>query len=262
MNFNIPENCIIGICDAAPLEEERKRLISTPTPFVTQDVEKRINPAKSLATAKSVIVLGKAYNPSPTSNLSSLAYGTDYHITIRKLLKKIATQLKCNAHIMVDSGPLAERAFAVKAGLGFWGKNGMVISPKLGSYFNIGLLIVDIVLPYSQAINEKCPDNCRLCLDACPNNAIGKPMDCASYHTQKKSTLSLKEMAGQLYGCDVCQVCCPFNPKAIKLSTIDSQTIIDMSEDDFTCKFGHTAMSWRGLAHLKRNAKLFLKTQK
>jgi len=254
MNFNIPKNCIIGICDAAPLEEERQRLLAIPTPFVTQDIEKRINPAKSLPGAKSVIVLGKAYEPSPTSNLSSLAYGIDYHLTIRKMLETLAGQLNCNTYIMVDNGPLAERAFAVKAGLGFWGKNGMVISPKLGSYFNIGLLVVDTVLPYSNPLDEKCPDNCRLCIDACPNNAIGRPMDCASYHTQKKSAPSLKQMAGQLYGCDICQACCPFNPKAETLDYIDPQTILDMTEDIYT----HTAMGWRGLTHLKRNASIIL----
>jgi len=251
--INSLENCIIGICDAAPLEDERQRLLATPTPFVTGDIEKRIDPAKSLSGAKSVIVLGKSYEPSPTSNLSSLAYGTDYHIAIRKLLEEIANQLDCNKLIMVDSGPLAERAFAVKAGLGFWGRNGMVISPKLGSYFNIGLLVVDIVLPYSNPINKKCPDNCRLCLDACPSNAIGKPMDCVSYHTQKKAVPTSKELAGQLYGCDICQACCPFNRK-VKQTLVKPQDIIDMKDDVFK----HTAMGWRGLDHLKRNARIIL----
>jgi len=253
MNFNFLENCIVGVCDAAPLEEERKRLLATPTPFVTRDIEKRINPAKSLPGAKSIIVVGKAYEPSPTNNLSSLAYGTDYHITLRKILEDLVNHLSCNSLVMVDSGPLSERAFAVKAGLGFWGKNGMVISPKLGSYFNIGLLIVDIVLPYSKPINKKCPDDCNLCIEACPNNAIGKPMECASYHTQKKSVPSQKELAGQLYGCDICQACCPLNRK-VQQDYIDPHTILNMKEDIFT----QTSMGWRGLEHLKRNASIIL----
>ena len=256
-DFAASHNCIIGICDALPLEEERARLLATDTPFVIRDIEKRINPALSLPGAKSVIVLGKKYIPSPYYNLSSLGTCVDYHTTVKAILKELAKLLSCNNTIMVDSGPLAERAFAVKAGLGFWGKNGMVISPLLGSFFNIGLLITDLALTPAKPCNLKCPDNCRLCLEACPANAIGKPTRCISYITQKKGQLTeaeVKLMDTQLYGCDLCQVCCPINKAAAPSLEENPSVFLSMDEEAYKARFGHTAMAWRGLKHLQRNA--------
>jgi len=256
------QDVIFKVCDANKLEGEREKLLAIPAPFVTRDVESRIDPGLSLPNAKSVVVAALPYAPSPTSNLSSLAYGLDYHVDLRAILEEEATKYrdkhKCNCYIQVDSGSLAERAFAVKAGLGFWGRNGMVISPKFGSYFNIGLLVVDAILPYSKpldSLESKCPDDCHLCLEACPRDAIGKPMDCISYHTQKKAKPSRDEICGQLYGCDICQVVCPFNATA-KQNKISLNNILDMTEADFNVKYGHTAMAWRGHKHLLRNAQV------
>ena len=259
---------IIKICDAKILEEERARLEATSAPFVTKDIERRIDPCLSLPNAKSVIVVGLPYSPSPTSNLSTLAYGLDYHVALRTVLEGLAadykTKYNCSNYIQVDSGSLVERAFAVKAGLGFWGKNRMVISPEYGSYFNIGLLVVDIVLPYPASskiqspFEMKCPDDCRLCLDSCPRDAIGKPMDCISYHTQKKSEPTRAEIGGQIYGCDICQAVCPFNI-TVDQKEINLNEILSMTEADFQEKYGHTAMAWRGLRHLQRNVRVMLR---
>jgi len=163
---------------------------------------------------------------------------------------------------MVDSGPLAERAFAVKAGLGFWGRNGMVISPELGSFFNVGLLVVDIELVSSAKLQfYACPEGCNCCIEACPNGAI-RPysvdvLACASYFTQKKGILTEMEisvMGTQLYGCDLCQICCPINKVVAPLSQEDPDAILAMDEVVFAERFGHTSMAWRGLKHLQRNA--------
>ncbi|MCL2016798.1 MAG: DUF1730 domain-containing protein [Defluviitaleaceae bacterium] len=275
-NFANQHNCIIGICDALPLTTEKSRLSAAKTPFVTPNIEKRINPTLALPTAKSVIVLGKPYLPSPHKNLSSLGCGTDYHVTIKNLLKKLLQLLDCKnlncknsvkSVIMVDSGNLAERAFAVKAGLGFWGRNNMVISPKLGSFFNIGLLIVDIPLPTTPATAaiSECPQNCNRCIQACPTNAL-KPyfLDvslCTSYITQKKGTLTEPEqtlIGDQLFGCDICQLCCPFN-KVDKTSAKNTDIISDilnMQQKEFDQQFGKTALAWRGLTQLQRNANI------
>lgn len=277
MRFAAEHDCIAGICEASPLEEERKRLLAAQTPFVSRNIDKRISPRMSLPKAKSVIVFGKAYTPSPFKNLSSLAYGLDYHIRLRDILQKLAHLLDCAAVMMVDSGPLAERAFAVKAGLGFWGRNGMVISPLLGSFFNIGLLLVDIALrPSNHEQIISCPKDCRLCLDACPSGALKpysvKASTCISYLTQKKIDLTeekeekseskLLAMAQQLYGCDLCQISCPFNARAIlPTSQIDPTDILAMDEATFETRFAHTAMAWRGLQHLQRNAKIVLNKQ-
>ena len=278
----IKMDTIIGICNAEPLEEERKRLQAIQTPFVSRDTDKRINPQLALPNAKSVIVLGKAYCPSPKGNLSSLGYGTDYHKTLTAILEELAASLNCRSVIMVDSGHLAERAFAVKAGLGFWGKNGMVISPVLGSFFNIGLLVTDIdysrlrdeiqvVTDSNHLTQSSCPESCSLCITACPNQAIKPysvdPNACISYLTQKKGELQNSEMkaiGNQLYGCDLCQLCCPMNKPFLPNKTMDSngehhqpvdpQGILAMNDAEFEARFGQTAMAWRGLAHLKRNA--------
>ena len=270
-HFAAAHGCIAGISDALPLEEERERLIAMPTPFVSRDIKKRIDPKCSLPEAKSVVVLGKGYAPSPTGNLSSLGYGTDYHITLTNILKELAKSLKCKNVVMIDSGPLAERAFAVKAGLGFWGRNGMVISPELGSFFNIGLLIVDITLTPTLPVNRQlsvCPEDCSLCMEICPSGAIKPysvdPMACISYLTQKKGILTEAEMAAigtQLYGCDLCQTCCPLNKAFTSTSQLyeeDPAEILVMDEAAFKTRFGHTAMAWRGLKHLQRNAKIVL----
>jgi len=266
--FAITHDCIVGICDAMPLETERARLMDASTPFVSHDIEKRIDPGRSLPGAKSVIVLGKGYVPSSNSNLSSLGYGIDYHVTLTNILEKLAASLSCNSVFMVDSGPLAERALAVKAGLGFWGRNGMVISPELGSFFNIGLLVVDVALNViTKPSITGCPEDCRRCIEACPNGAIKpysvEPTACISYLTQKKGTLTEVEMTAigtQLYGCDLCQICCPMNKAKTfsKSSQVDPAVLLSMDEVSFNANFGHTSMAWRGLRHLQRNAKIVL----
>jgi len=225
---------VIGVCDATPI-----------------GTDKRLNPGLAMPGARSIIVVGKSYEPSPYNNLSSLAYGVDYHLSVRALLEDIAATLDCNKLIMVDNGPLQEKPFAVKAGLGFLAKSGLVISPLLGSRFNIGLMLVDIDLPSTPAKEmPTCPDDCRLCLDACPSAT------CISYLTQKRGKLSEEEQAaiaasGQLYGCDICQDCCPFNSQVQDRA---DYRLLNIDKDTFNKKFGHTAMAWRGLEHLKRNA--------
>ena len=112
-----------------------------------------------------------------------------------------------------------------------------------------------------------CPEGCRLCMEACPNGAI-KPYSvdsfaCASYLTQKKDSLSFAERAlvgEQLYGCDLCQACCPMNkiPGKGPLLKVEPAAILALDEGAFRARFGHTALTWRGLAHLQRNAKIVL----
>jgi len=148
----------------------------------------------------------------------------------------------------------------------------MVISPVFGTFFNIGLLIVDIDLPptlpeHSQA----CPADCRRCIDACPTGAIRQysvnPALCISYVTQKRGKISGAEAAiigDQLYGCDICQRCCPMNKMQQPPEDLCEEEILkllSMDPEHFKKRFGHTAMAWRGLSHLKRNAKIVLQNK-
>lgn len=206
---------------------------------------------------KSIIVVGKGYPPSPFTNLSSLAFGRDYHHTLTEILKDLSKTINASSTIMVDTGPLYERPLAVKAGLGFMGKNGLVISPVLGSFFNIGLLVVDTYLEPTEPSTQSCPEDCNLCEKACPTNLSL----CISSLTQKKGNLTDREkelIGNQLYGCDLCQLCCPFNNITPPTEQEDPKTILNMTEPEFDSRFGHTAMAWRGFKHLRRNAKIVL----
>ena len=150
-NFAKREGCIAGICDATPLPREDNRF----TPFVSRNILKRTDPAANLPGVKSIIVVGveskiDAFPPMPEDAgiISVLGAAKDYHVTVKALLKRLTVDLEQHASftykILVDSPTLDERALAVRAGLGFLGRNGLVISPEYGSRFNIGVLLTDI----------------------------------------------------------------------------------------------------------------------
>ena len=217
-NFVKRENCIIGVCDAAPLTID----VTGFTPFVSRDSLKRTDPAANLPGAKSIIVAGVPYVnknfppvPEGAGILSVLGVAGDYHIVVKTLLKKLVAELQLHTNfmykILVDSPTLDERALAVRAGLGFIGRSGLVISPEYGSRFNIGLLLTDIDMPSSpvniKALSEArqstepgllrsynprndgeggygaahnklpvatCSPDCSSCISACPTRALSE----------------------------------------------------------------------------------------
>ena len=305
-NFAQHENCIVGICDTTPLPHNVGRF----TPFVSQNILKRSDPAANLPGAKSIIVVGveaklENFPPMPggAGVLSVLGVNPDYHVAVRALLKRLADELQKHTDfkykILVDSSTLDERALAVRAGLGFLGRNGLVISREYGSRFNIGLLLTDI--PWDRGTDsvstppldscslvcapldmdvllspliendsniklvteEPSPcHNCRKCISACPSGALSDSGEynaarCISYLTQKDD-LTPEEaalMGRHLYGCDVCQNACPFNrPQPPPWAM--SEDWLTMSDDDFVNAYGHTAMLWRGVELLRRNARV------
>jgi epoxyqueuosine reductase len=287
---------IVGVCNAGRLDDSRYR---TFTPFVNADIEKRVNPSAILPGASSVIVTGfghaalaetTAASTTASPALSSLGVNEDYHKKIKSILRTLVTLLlertAFNYKILVDSGTLDERALAVRAGLGFFGRNGLVISKAFGSFFNIGLVLTDIpvetLLGYeSVSVNDallgngsssvldahSCPPNCRRCVDACPGSAI--PADgsskidvtrCVSYLTQKDGDLTEAEaqlIGNQLYGCDICRNVCPFNAgvRRIPAPEIDTSEWLVMADAELTGRFNSTAMAWKGAGILKRNAR-------
>ncbi len=195
------------------------------------------NPELLLPGVKSAIVVAKNYKNSPDQTLDGglkvarYAAGVDYHIVMTDRLDAMVEQLQ-SAHrtaafyVGVDSRPLAERTLAILAGIGFKARNSMVIRPKLGSYFLLGIILTTLELPFDRPINGGC-GTCQRCVDACPTQAIG--MDggfnttaCISYQTiEKKSSVSsneLKKFQGWIFGCDICQEVCPFNHPHIPLT--------------------------------------------
>jgi len=195
------------------------------------------NPNLVLDQVKSAIVLIKSYKNTVQKHLEGsakiarYAVGTDYHIVIDDKLKQLEAFLKEKSpnstfYRGVDSRPIAERSLALKAGIGFKGKNSMVIKPKLGSYFFIGILFTTEVFETDPPFIGTC-GSCTRCIEACPTGAILSTggfvqNKCISYTTiEQKLALTPQQKAsseGWLFGCDICQEVCPFNHANIPLT--------------------------------------------
>ncbi len=227
-----------GIAKAEKLDEDAKRLESWlhqnnhgSMQYMENHFEMRVDPRKLVPGAKSVITVLQNYFPeqaqSVTSpHISKYAFGKDYHDIIRGKLSLLLEEL--NKQIgevagrgFVDSAPVLERAWAVKSGAGWIGKNGNLISKQNGSFYFIATLIVDIDLEYDDPFAKDYCGSCTKCIDACPTDAIepNKQINgskCISYFTiELKDALIPEEMKGKfqdwMFGCDVCQDVCPWN---------------------------------------------------
>lgn len=226
--------------------------------YMANHFEKRLNPAKLVEGAESVITLLLNYNPVDDSlsrgnpKISRYAYGTDYHRFIKGKLYVLADfiRLEIDENIQissfVDSAPLLERSIAARAGLGWIGKNSMFIHRKLGSYVFIAELILNIQLPYSKKNQIDRCGNCTRCMDACPTQAIlpGRQVDanrCISYLTiENKGEIPLDfkgTFNGWAFGCDACQEVCPWNKRATPCLIPElqpSKALIEMSSESWT----------------------------
>ncbi len=197
------------------------------------EVRRRLDGPDILEGARSVVCLGKRYLRPPSDEardtgvvplVARYAQGGDYHSHLKKRLKQLAKYLRtlapgAEARALCDIEPVLERAWAARAGLGFVGKNGLVISPGQGSYLILGEVVTSLVLVPDEPIAERC-GSCTRCLDACPTAAFRAPFvldarRCISYLTIEASGAPaepLREATGEhLFGCDVCQEVCPFN---------------------------------------------------
>ncbi len=195
------------------------------------------NPDLLLNGVKSAVVVIKNYKNTPIRQTSAefkiarYAVGKDYHETLGKHLGKLADFIKSaepstQCFYGVDSAPMSERSLALKSGIGFLGKNSMVIKPGLGSYFFIGVVLTTLELDSDQPLSWNC-GQCRLCIDACPTQAIlsNRTIDaakCISYQTiEQKTPMSSEQIEhsrGWLFGCDICQEACPYNHDGIPLT--------------------------------------------
>ena len=198
--------------------------------YLKEHTKFKENPELLLQNVRSAIVLIKNYkNTSEKQQKNRLkiaryAVGEDYHVVIRKKLEELKNFIQSenpqvNCFCGVDSAPIPERSLALRAGVGFLGKNTMVIKPGLGSYFFIGAILTTAELSADPRLHWNC-GNCRICIDACPTHAITENFSlnatqCISYKTiEQKNPLSQEELQttkGWLFGCDICQEVCPYN---------------------------------------------------
>ena len=225
-----------GISKAEFLEQEAPRLdqwlqnnYHGEMAYMANHFDKRLNPTLLVEGAKSVISLLLNYYPSETQNpesykISKYAYGTDYHTVIKQKLQEflhsIQTEIgEVQGRAFVDSAPVLDKAWAAKSGLGWIGKNSNLITQKVGSFYFIAELIVDLPLDYDAPTTDHC-GSCTACLDACPTQAIIQPYvvdgsKCISYYTIELKNQIPVEAKGYLddwiFGCDVCQDVCPWN---------------------------------------------------
>ncbi len=286
---------LIGVADARPFTELRERLNQWhdngwASGFEERDVDLRTEPNRALesGSARSIISIAIAYpskllNP-PKSELGAYrgviarsAWGEDYHTVLRDRLQRIRTWLisrvpEAEIVSMVDTGVLSDRAVAERAGIGFSGKNCSIISPSMGSWLYLGELVTNLPFEADIPMLDQC-GTCTKCIDACPTGALVGPgqlnaQTCISLITQLKGVLDddqKKHIGNRLYGCDTCQVVCPYNkgmdwhlhqelePDPALAKPL-LKPLISMSQRVFRDQFGRTAAAWRGNAPIRRNA--------
>jgi epoxyqueuosine reductase len=252
--------------------------------WMEQNKEKRYDPGKLVPDSRSVITVIHNYTPpeklpgDDNFKISVYAYGKDYHVVVKDKLYQLLELIeektgKRKARVFVDSAPVLDRAWAHRSGLGFIGKNTMLINRKGGSYFFIGHIILDLDLEYEEDQLEKnfC-GSCTLCIKACPTDAL-KPFEldarkCISYLTiEHKSDISERfknKFEGWIFGCDICQEVCPWNREAKpndepgfkisdQLKAMKKKDWAELSLEEFNGLFKESAVQRTGFNGLKRN---------
>lgn len=228
----------MGISEARYLEEEAPRLedwldqnYHATMGYMADHFDKRLDPTKLVPGAKSVISLVYNYYTEDTQvdtdapQIAMYAYGKDYHKVVKKKLKNLLQRLReafgeIDGRCFVDSAPVMERQWAALSGLGWQGKNTLLINKKKGSYFFLAEVICDLQLASDHPVDDHC-GTCTKCIDACPTDAIseeGYLLDsnrCISYLTIERKDQIPEEfegkMANWMFGCDICQTVCPWN---------------------------------------------------
>jgi epoxyqueuosine reductase len=296
---------LVGITDALPIDKQQENALRNwlhsgfagQMAYMHRNLEKRINPAGLLENAQSVICVGLNYTPSVNSSaanvhggkISNYAQYEDYHAFIKKHLYKLVDFINSiinnqssaiNFKVCVDSAPLAERAVAVRAGLGFIGKNHIIINPQLGCQIFLGEIITTLKLQPSigESKVENLCSSCNKCVAACPTGALRPDGQfdagrCISYLTIEYKGEISSDLAGliggRLFGCDECILACPWQKKASPCKNkqfkfygdraeTDLNEILNMTEDEFTGRFAGSCIERLGLDGLKRNAEIGL----
>ncbi len=257
--------------------------------YLAGNIDIRENPSLLLDGAKSIMVLLIPYKPAQRQReefpgIATYAYGEDYHTVVKERLRLLGSKLTqfypdAKYRVFTDSAPIFEKALAVKAGLGFIGKNTLLISKSEGLHTFIGVIITDVLLKYNKRVVSQGCGSCRLCLNACPTGALREEFVqdsrlCISYRTieskEQNTTDTIKDdSGGMIFGCDKCIDSCPwsskgnvtdwlkFKPLAYKeersILTIDAREWHSMTEESFKKIFKNSPLKRRGLSGIKHN---------
>ena len=281
-----------GIANATALEEESAHVEQWlegkregEMGYLTRNKDKRYDPRLLVEGTKSIVTVLYNYFPKQQIGdngrykIAKYAYGSDYHDVLKRKMRQLLERIEeqtgklDGTRVFVDSAPVLDRAWAVRCGLGFIGKNTTLIHPKKGSFFFIGHLFLPLELAETGSPLTNHCGRCTKCLDACPTGALEAPFQidarkCISYLTiEYKGNfdgLDPKTFNGWMYGCDICQDVCPYN--RFSLPNLEpefqpSQRLLDMREDDwkslskadFEALFKHSAVQRAGYEGLKRN---------
>ncbi|MDP5202407.1 tRNA epoxyqueuosine(34) reductase QueG [Flavobacterium sp. DG2-3] len=280
-----------GISKAGFLEQEAPRLENWlknnrngQMAYMENHFDKRLDPTLLVDDGKSVVSLLLNYYPDSIQNdesfkISKYAYGQDYHFVIKDKLKELLHSIQENigdvsGRAFVDSAPVLDKAWAAKSGLGWIGKNSNLITQKVGSFYFIAELIIDLELEYDHAVTDHC-GSCTACIDACPTQAIVSPYivdgsKCISYYTIELKENLPEEMKGKfdewMFGCDTCQDVCPwnrfskphseplFNPNP-ELLSFTKKDWMEITEETFKLVFKNSPIKRTKFDGLKRNIK-------
>lgn len=284
----------MGVIPCRPFEELREFYVGRQekklqNEFEEKDLERRIHPNLLMEEGKSIISIAFPYyhqEKGSSNGFSTYTKRTDYHKVVRSYLNKICEWIESHggkAKAFVDSNSLPERYIAYLAGVGFIGRNNMIITKNYGSYVFLGEIITDLEITskdqrrFEEIVSYKECGSCRNCYKECPTKSIHggriNPNICVSYLTQKKelSDQEIKLMKGKVFGCDSCQLECPYNvgvrqnvlPEFETLGCMEEELEVYAGMDNkfFKEKISGTSCGWRGKNVLRRNAIIELKNQ-
>jgi len=277
------------LADEAPrLEEWLSRNYQGQMTYLENHFDKRLDPRLLVPDAKSVISLIYNYYPdkdlgrSNELKVSKYAYGEDYHFVVKdklfELLHHVRQEIgEVSGRAFVDSAPVLERAWAKRSGIGWVGKNSLLLNREMGSFFFLAELIVDLELEYDAPVKDYC-GSCTACIDACPTDAIAEPYvvdgsKCISYFTIELKDEIPSEVHGKfnnwIFGCDICQDVCPWNSfskpnneerfkPSKELQGMTKQHWVEITEQVFKKMFDRSAIQRTRYSGIARNVSFVL----
>ena len=251
--------------------------------YLERNADKRFDPRRLVERARTAVVCAVAYKnrasegypPGCRTRIASYACAADYHTTIRDRLRRMLAALKAahpalEGRVFVDTAPLCEKQLAVEAGLGWIGRQSLLVTPQYGSFVLLGeLILTDEADAYDAPFEGEGCGRCRRCLESCPTGALvrSRMLDtgrCIACHTIEKEPGTEVDLHGWIFGCDACQSCCPHNLRAplhrnpafdplFDPLAMDEAAWLALDEARFGELFGRTPLTRSGLRRIQRN---------